>query len=233
LANERIYCISDPHFPYHHPQSFDFHEAVKQKYNPDRIICLGDELDHHRGSFHIPEPELPSWEDELVKGLSCIKSLEQIFPRMDLLESNHGSLWFRQAKAAGLPRRLLKTYEQVLETKRWKWHFDLTIRMPDRKYVYFHHARSVNCLLTSKNMGMSAVQGHHHHLFSIQYWGNELALNWAMQLPCMADKDSLAQSYGKNNLQRPIVGCGIILHGQPRLLPMVLDKRGIWDGRIH
>jgi len=233
MANSAIYCISDPHFPYHHPQTFDFHKAVKRKYKPDRVICLGDELDNHKGSFHTHDPDLPSWEDELENGIACIKTLESIFPKMDVLESNHGSLWFRQAKAVGLPRRLLKSYEEVLGTKQWKWHFDLTVRMSNGKDVYFHHAKSVNCLLASKAVGMCAVQGHHHQLFSIQYWCNGRGLYWGMQLPCMADKDSLAQAYGKNNLHRPIVGCGIILNGQPKLLPMVLNKRGKWDGEVH
>ena len=233
MANSRIYCISDPHYPYHHIDSFDFHRAVKRKYKPDRIICMGDELDNHKGSFHTHDPDLPSWEDELEKGIACINELESIFPKMDVLESNHGSLWFRQAKAQGLPRRLLKSYEDVLGTKQWKWHFDLTIRMSNGKYVYFHHSKSVNCLLTSKGMGMCAVQGHHHNLFSIQYWGNALGLYWAMQLSCMADKDSLAANYGKNNLLRPIVGGGMIIDGQPKLLPMVLNKKAKWDGVVH
>jgi len=49
----------------------------------------------------------------------------------------------------------------------------------------------------------------------------------------MADKDSLAQNYGKNNLLRPMVGNGIIIDGQPHLLPMVLKKGGRWDGKVH
>ena len=82
-------------------------------------------------------------------------------------------------------------------------------------------------------MGMCVVQGHHHNLFAVQYWGSPLGLYWALQLSCMADKDSLAAAYGKNNLQRPIVGCGIIINGQPKLLPMVLNKRGRWDKEVH
>ena len=233
MANAAIYCLSDPHFPYHHVDSFAFHKAVKKKYRPDKIICLGDELDNHKGSFHEHIPDLPSWEDELQKGIDCIHELEAIFPKMDVLESNHGSLWFRKASAAGLPRRLLRSYEEVLGTKQWKWHFDLIVKMSNGQPVYFHHSKSVNCLKTSQSMGMCAVQGHHHNLFSIQYWATPLGLYWALQLSCMADKDSLAQSYGKNNLQRPIVGNGIILNGQPKLLPMVLNRKGRWDGRVH
>jgi hypothetical protein len=39
-------------------------------------------------------------------------------------------------------------------------------------------------------------------------------------------------SYAKNFRTRFIVGCGIILGGIPRLLPLVLDKKGDWIGKI-
>ena len=238
VANNRtknavVYCLSDPHFPYHHIDSFDFHRAVKKKYRPDRIICLGDELDNHKGSYHEHIPDLPSWEDELQKGIDCIRELESIFPKMDVMESNHGSLWFRKASTAGLPRRLLKSYEDVMGTKDWKWHFDLTIKLSNGQPCYFHHSKSADILKASQALGMCAVFGHHHNKFDIRYWGSSLGLFWGMQLSCMADKDSLAQSYGRNNLMRPIVGNGIIINGQPKLLPMVLNKRGRWDREVH
>lgn len=233
MANSKIYCLSDPHFPYHHKDTFAFHRAVKKKYRPDRIICLGDELDNHKGSFHEHDPDLPSWEDELANGIECIRELESIFPKMDVMESNHGSLWFRKAKAHGLPRRLLKSYEEVMGTKNWTWHFDLTIKMSNGKLCYFHHSKSADILKASQSLGMCVVFGHHHNKFDIRYWGCSRGLYWGMQLSCMADKDSLAQSYGRNNLHRPIVGNGMIINGQPKLLPMVLNKRGRWDGEVH
>lgn len=233
MANSRIYCLSDPHFPFHHRDTFDFHEAVAEKYKPDRIICLGDERDNHKGSYHEHEPELPSWEDELDLGNECLHRLAGIFPKIDFMESNHGSLWFRKAKTIGLPRKLMKSYEEVTGVKGFKWHFDLTVRMSDNNFVNFHHARSADILRASQQMGMSLVQGHHHNKFDIRYWSTSRGLFWGMQLPCMADKDSLAQSYGRNNLNRPMVGNGMILHGQPQLLPMVLKKGGRWNGKVH
>ena len=45
VDNSRILFISDLHVPYHHPQAFEFLKHLKKKYNPTRIICLGDECD--------------------------------------------------------------------------------------------------------------------------------------------------------------------------------------------
>jgi len=38
--------------------------------------------------------------------------------------------------------------------------------------------------------------------------------------------------YAKNFKSRFIVGCGIIINGQPKLMPMVLKENGRWNGHI-
>jgi hypothetical protein len=35
---------------------------------------------------------------------------------------------------------------------------------------------------------------------------------------------------GKNTHKRPMIGWGAILDGQPKLLPMILEKVGRWNG---
>ena len=50
--NSRILLISDMHIPYHHKDTLKFLQYLKDKYQPTRIICLGDEVDGHSLSFH-------------------------------------------------------------------------------------------------------------------------------------------------------------------------------------
>ena len=87
-------------------------------------------------------------------------------------------------------------------------------------------------LKVSQTMGMSAVQGHYHTAFTIKYWANPDRLFWAMNVGCMIDQKGLAFAYSKNHRTRFIVGCGIILDGIPRLLPMVLNKKGRWIKKL-
>ncbi len=82
-------------------------------------------------------------------------------------------------------------------------------------------------------MGMSVIQGHFHESFDIQYASSPNKLLWAMTVGCLIDKKSLAFKYNKTNCKRPILGCGIIIDGQPRLLPMIVNKRGRWIGEIR
>lgn len=221
--NSRILVISDMHIPYHHKDTLKFLQHLKDKYSPTRIICVGDELDKHALSYHDSDPNLRSAGDELEASKPVIAALHKMFPKMDILESNHGSLVYRKAKTHGIPRQYIKGYNEVLGVgDGWKWHFDLTITLPTGQNVYFHHGKSADGLKLSQMMGMCCVQGHFHERFKIDYWANPLGLYWAMQVGCLIDDDTLAFSYNNVNLKRPIVGCGLIINGIPILEAMPL-----------
>jgi len=79
---------------------------------------------------------------------------------------------------------------------------------------------------------MSAVSGHYHSLFKIDYWANPDQLYFGMNVGCSIDDKSLAFAYNKNTTKRPIVGHGLIWEGLPMLLPMILNKKGRWTGQI-
>ena len=53
-----------------------------------------------------------------------------------------------------------------------------------------------------------------------------------MNVGCLINQKSLAMNYAKNFRTRFILGCGVILNGIPRLLPMVLNNKGKWIGKI-
>lgn len=227
--NSIILIISDMHIPYHHQDSLEFLKYIKEKHNPTRVICIGDELDKHSLSYHDHDPDLPSAGDELEISLSHIAELKKLFPVMDILESNHGSLVYRKAKTNGIPRHYLKNYNDVLGVDdKWKWHFDLTITLPNGQYCYFHHGKASEGVRLSQTMGMNAVQGHFHEKFKVDYWGNPVGLFWSMQVGCLVNDKSLAMSYNNANLKRPVLGVGLIINSLPTLEPMVLNKDGRW-----
>lgn len=230
--NSRILLISDMHIPYHHKDTIKFLQHLKDKYNPTRIICMGDELDKHALSFHDHDPDLPSAGDELRLALPVIAKLKEMFPVVDILESNHGSLAYRKAHAHGIPRHYLKTYNDVLGVDdNWKWHYDLTIELPNGNKCYFHHGKSANVSKTSQTMSMCAVQGHYHETFKVEYWGNPNGLYWGLQTGCLIDDKAYAFNYNNCNLKRPIIGTAMIIDSIPVLEPLVMDKDGNWIGK--
>ena len=227
--NTRILLISDMHIPYHHQDLIPFLKYLKVKYNPTRVICLGDELDKHALSYHDSDPDLPSAGDELRKSLPVVQELFELFPKMDIIESNHGSLVWRKAKTFGIPKHYIKSYNDVLGVDGgWKWSFDLTVDLPNGQKCYIHHGKTANVIQLSQQMGMCAVQGHYHESFKIDYWGNPTGLYWGMQCGCLIDDDALAFNYNNVNIKRPIIGTGLIIDSMPVLEPMLLDSNGRW-----
>jgi hypothetical protein len=231
IKNDRILVISDLHAPYSHPDTVRFLKAIKDKYKPTRVISSGDEVDYHAISFHDSDPDLDSPGKELEKAIEQLTPIYDLFPRVEVLESNHGSLVMRRALANGLSRRFFKSPGDILQApKGWTWHFDLSLKLPDGTDCYFHHSKGVNSKKNSQAMGMSFVQGHHHESFEIQYWGNPNALLFGMTVGCLVDPHSYAMAYSKNNLKRPVIGCGLIIDSKPILIPMKLNKKGRWNG---
>jgi len=221
--NRRILFISDMHIPYHHKNLIPFLKSLKEKYNPTRIICLGDETDKHALSFHDSDPDLMSAGDELRAAIPIIQELHELFPEMDLVDSNHGSMVWRKAKHHGIPRHYIKSYNEVLGVgKGWKWHNDLVITLPDGNKVYIHHGKTKDALKVSQSMGMSFVCGHFHEDFSVKYWANPNGLYFAVNSGCLIDDSNYAFAYNNVNLNRPIVGTSLIIDGVPVLEAMPL-----------
>lgn len=231
--NKRILVISDLHCPYEHPDTVAFLKAIKQKYKPTRVILSGDEADFAGISFHDHDPDLDSPGKELEKAIKALTPIYKLFPVAEILESNHGSLVIRKALATGLSRKFFKTPGDILEApKTWTWHFDLMLKLPNGTPCYFHHSKGPSAKKNSQAMGASFVQGHHHENFEISYWGNPNALLFGMTVGCLVDSKSLALAYNKNNLKRPVIGCGIIIDSIPQLIPMVLGRNGRWTGKL-
>ena len=232
MSHKKILVISDMHIPYHHKDSIKFLKEIKKEFKPDTVINIGDSLDFHAISMHDSNPDLFSAGAELAEARKYVKILEDIFPIVTEVDSNHSSLVYRRALKHGMSKEFLKDYGEFLGTKKWKWVDDLTLTMSNGQRCFFTHGRSADILKVSQTMGMSAVQGHYHTKFVISWWANPDNLFFGMNVGCLINQKSMAFAYAKNFKTRFILGCGIILNGIPRLLPMVLDKKGDWIGKI-
>ena len=232
LSNQRILNISDLHAPYQHPDAIKFLRAIKSEYDPDTVICMGDEADKHALSFHDHDPDLPSAGDELKKAKDVIQEIADIYPKVTVLESNHGSMAYRKAMSIGIPKAYIRPYAEVLGVP-WKWVPDLQMKLPNKAPCYWHHGKSANSFLALRDIGTNFVQAHFHEKFNIHYHGSAERLIWVIATGCLVDEHSLAMAYNNTNMKRPIVGSSIIIDSYPRLLPMVLKRNGRWDGRVY
>ena len=230
-----ILCIPDLHIPYEHPDALYFIEEVMNEYDPSLTINLGDMLDFHNISFHDSDPDLYNAGAELERAQAVIYDWERLIPKQYIVGSNHGDLPIRKFLNAGLPREFLKSYNDIYGVgKGWKFVQDLTIETPSKHLpdMYIAHGIRKNALQVAQQRGQRFICGHYHENFEVAYAGNPNSLIWAVMSGCLIDKKSLAFNYNKLNLNRPVLGCTVILNGVPFLIPMILDKKGRWIGEI-
>lgn len=233
MSSKSILVISDLHIPYQHKDAIDFLAEVKKKYKPDQVVCIGDEVDYHSLSFHPSDQDLFSAGHELEEAKYHLSKLYKLFPKVDLVDSNHGSMVYRKQKFHGMPRNIFKTYNEILDAPNgWQWHPDLVVTASNKQRIYFHHGKTGRVLGLAQSVGMNAVCGHFHEQFSINYWGTPKGLKFQMVTGCLIDNESLAFSYNKNFTKVPIIGCGVIIEGVPKLVPMIRDKKNRWIGKI-
>jgi len=228
--NQTILFISDMHIPYHHQDSMEFLSALKEVYDPDLVISLGDLGDFHAISFHDTDPDLYSAGEELEQLKAYSQELEEIFPSMFIVGSNHGDLALRKALSNGLPRSMIREFNDIYGVgDDWFFVDDITIRtkadIPD---IYVAHSIRKNAIQVAQQRGQRFIQGHFHESFGINYAGNPNSLLWGVNSGCLIDKTSQAFAYGKLNLNRPILGTVVVENGIPTCLPMVLSKEGRW-----
>ena len=228
-----ILVISDQHMPYEHPDMFDFLEAVKQKFKPTMVVNIGDCVDKHAMSFHDSDADLPSAGYELELAIGKIKRMEKMFPEMTIVDSNHGSLALRKFKHHGIPMKYLASQHDIYGvSEKWQWVNDISVKLPNGQDCYFCHGMVKSGIKLAAQRGTNVVQGHYHTEFKIDYIGNPNNLLFSLQVGCLIDRHSLAFAYDKLNLNRPIIGLGLVVDSKPVLVAMTLDKSGRWNGQL-
>lgn len=231
-GNEVILVFGDLHIPYHKKESIEFLKAVKNKYKPNKIICTGDELDNHAMSFHDSDPDCLGAGDELSKSIKYLKKLYKLFPKLDLVDSNHGSMVFRKMRFSGIPLKYIRNMKEIIEAPDgWNWHKDYTYTMNNGQDLYVVHGIKKNSRQLAEQYGCSVIQGHYHEDSSIQYSSSPRQLIWGCSAGCLADDSSLALEYNNTNIKRPILSCVIIKNGIPNIIPMVIKNKK-WIGKV-
>lgn len=232
MKSKSILVISDLHCPYQHPDAVRFLAAVKNKFKPDTVVCIGDEADFHALSYHESNPDLAAAGDELDRAIEALKPIYKLFPKCSVIESNHGSMVLRKALTGGIPSRAIKSYNDILlAPKGWKWVPDLILQT-ELGPVYFCHGKSSAAGRLASQYGMSTCQGHYHEKAQLHYISTPERLMFDMHTGCLANDKSLALQYNKINPKRPIVSLAVIINGVPQIVPMVLNRRHRWTGKL-
>ena len=236
IPNDVIMGFSDTHYPYQHKDTLAFLCAVRDKYSPDRVVCLGDVSDSYTFSHYAKDPRSASAPRELREMRKGVTALAKEFPKVDVMMSNHDDRLYRKAKAAGIPRELVVPYAQFLgvEDYDWNWHADLVLTVNStREQIYFAHTRTGATLPLAQKIGISACTGHIHTKSGIAYYRGPTKVIWGLDSGCLISDKGHAYAYQKASAVRPVRSVFIIDKGHPRIIPMMTKgKSERWNKEV-
>ena len=221
--NNRILVFGDLHLPYQAEEAFDFLSEVKQKYKPDRVVCLGDLLDFYSLSRFQKDPNhRDSIHSELTRVKAGVKTLGKIFPRVDLTMGNHDDRFAIRVASAGIPSVMMKSFGNLIDAPpHWKIHKSdknlmLTVDAT-RSGITFAHNRGANTLQVAQRLGQSFVAGHQHSKGQVVGFNNGRKTIFGVNCPCLISNEGSPYAYTQISNINPVRGCCLITAGVPTL----------------
>ena len=222
----RVLCIGDTHAPAMHPGYIGFLKGVQKKYRCNRVVHIGDLVDWNAISFHEKDPAMPSAAEEYRLAIKQVRKLHNAFPKCDYMIGNHSDLPARKAALVGLPTDVMVPFKQLWDLSGWTIH----PRYSDLKIdnvIYRHGDKGkggarLAALANAQAEHCSLVQGHLHSQFGVEFAANHERAIFGMQVGCGVTPNHPAMKYSRVYSQRPILGCGVVLNGEPVIERMKL-----------
>lgn len=202
---DNILVIGDPHEPFTLAGYLAFCREQQEKYNCGTVIFIGDIIDNCYSSFHNSDPDGFGAGEELDRTIFKVKLWYHTFPKATVVIGNHDRIVYRKAFSAGVSKRWIREYKDVLETPDWNFVENIEIFG-----VNFNHGEGGTARNRLKTELQSQVQGHLHTQLYVEYAVGSKFIIFGMQVGCGIDAKSYAMAYAKN-WKKPAIGCGVVL----------------------
>lgn len=160
------------------------------------------------------DPDLDSPGKELENAIKHLQPFYKEFKKVDLCESNHGLRMFKKARCTGLPQIVLRRYTEILKMPEgWKLFPDgLEI---DGVYIFHGEGLSGGSWYNShQKLKSSVVHGHLHSRGGVIYSKTRKHRQFVLNSGCLIDPRHSAFDYGKHSLEKPTIGCGVVIDGE-------------------
>ena len=205
-SGKNVLVIGDLHLPFTLEGYLEHCIKVYKKYNCDTVVFIGDILDLHFTSYHETSTEGYGATQEHDLSVEMLRKWYKAFPKAYVTIGNHDALIYRKAMSAGISKRWIQNYSQVLGTPGWEWVTDVVI-----DDVLYTHG-TTNAYTKAKQNLMSTVQGHLHSQAGIQFYVGAKSRIFGFQVGCGVDMKSYAMEYGRN-FPKPVISCGVVIEG--------------------
>ena len=215
----RVLIIGDTHCPFDLDTYLDFLVDTYNKYNCNRVVHIGDELDNHFSSYHETDANAMGGGDELTFAKKRLARYYKQFPDVDVIIGNHSRLIMRKAQSGGVPKEWMREYNDVLGVPNWNFHTELEIDS-----VLYAHGEGGTARGKCKADLQSVVQGHLHTQLYVEYVVGRKNRVFGMQVGCGIDHEAYAFGYAKAG-KKPAIGCGVVLNGKEAIaVPMIMEN---------
>jgi hypothetical protein len=204
----RVLAIGDLHEPFCLPEYLPMCVDVYKRYRCNRVVFIGDIVDNHYSSYHEADPDGFSGGDELDLAIFKLKAWYEAFPVADWIIGNHDRLIGRKAMTAGISKRWVRDYNQVLQVYNWKMHERLVI-----DGVQYLHGEGGTARSRAKSDLFSTIQGHLHTQAYTEFFCGANYKIFGSQIGCGIDATSYAMAYAKN-FKKPAIGVMVIVDGK-------------------
>lgn len=188
---------------------------VRDQFKCDRVVNMGDEVDLRSFSTRWPlDPDAPNAGSELELAVESLEDYYKEFQHVELCESNHGIRIFKKAFASGLPRAVIRRYEEIFKHPKG-WHYnDEGLTIDGVLYIHGDGFNQGSWRLAHQKLKQSVVIGHLHSGAGVVYSNTRKGRQFAFNSGALINPKHAAFAYGKHFIEKPVLGCGVVIDGE-------------------
>lgn len=230
--------IPDIQAPYHHVDAVPFLKAVKEKYAPDEVVSIGDELDMYWLNAYGTDPDHDDPTGEYYQARSLWQEIFKIFPKGIGVKSNHvHGRMERKRKQSRLLSCFMKEFEDIIGAPEgWGWQSEYITQNTvcrhghaDGKSAKANLEKINHKTMFTDTRPLNLCLGHHHTLMGSTdvLMGQYIA--WMSFSGSLIDRNRHAFEYTNKH---PALGCGLIRDGRFFPVIMAIDENDRWIGEL-
>lgn len=218
----RVLYVGDLHCPWEHPKALYHLQKIRDQFQCDQIVFLGDEIDAAQFSTKwAPNPDMPGPSDELYLAIKHLRPFYKAFPEATVLTSNHGMRIFKKFRVCGIPSKVVKRYEEILEFPE-TWTLVDSTEIDGVLAIHGEGFSKSSWRTAADKFKQSVVMGHIHSGAGIVYNQTKKKKFFSANFGCMINPRHMAFDYGKHLADKPVLGSGVVINGsEAYFVPLV------------
>lgn len=215
-----IFIFGDLHLPFTKEGYVEYGTRLYDRWDCQHCFFIGDLFDQYAFSAWEKDPESWDGKTELEKSQKAFKKIKSYFPNAKLLEGNHDNRFIRTAVRNGVPKYLLRSYEEIYGIPE-TWQVAKSFLINDSILIEHGAASGDNATLErARDEAINVIQGHTHSYASIRYIKTDFrGQRWAMNVGCGVNDSHYSMAYAGNKKRKSTLGYGLIIDGDPIWLP--------------